>query len=338
MRLWTLLLLSTLALAGCGGSTPAQPSSPSAAAALQASTTGQVIDALTGAGLANVTLRLSNGTAVPADAGGRFMLLQPEPGRFECVLTGPGFVQRQTAIRVPGPDATISLIPESFDLAAFGQMFRPNSRLQRWAAAPALVIQASTLAFTSTSDDRFVASAEELTEDEVSELVSDLSAGLSQLTADRLGPFASITTERATPGSSVLVKRTGTIVVARHQGLTQATGYCGYGRWATTGDGEVVGGIVFLDRDFERLDNQYCRSLRVHELGHALGYDHVTMRQSVMNSSGRLEPNEWDRQAVLVAFQRPPGNHAPDTDPAQYSSNMLMLRGSPVVTWGPPIH
>ena len=223
-------------------------------------------------------------------------------------------------------------------MASFDQMFRPDSRLQRWTSAPALVIETKTLAFTGTSDDQFVATSEELTSDEADRLLSDFTDGFRQLTADRLGGFASITMERATVGSFVNVKRTGTIVVARHQGLTQATGYWGYGRWATSGDGEVVGGIVFLDRDFDRAEGQYCRSLRVHELGHSLGYYHVTLRSSVMNSSARLEPNEWDRQAILIAFQRPPGNRAPDVDPPQYSLDARSLRGGAIATWGPPIY
>jgi len=296
------------------------------------------VDALTAAGLADVSVRLSDGTSATTDAAGCFALQSPYMGSLSAVLSRSGLVERQTAIRSPGANTSISLIPDSFDMASFDQMFRPDSRLQRWTSAPSLVIQTRTLVFTSTADDQFVATSEELTGDEVDRLVSDLTNGFSQLTADRLGGFASITTERAGAGSFVNVKRTGAIVVARHQGLTQATGYWGYGRWATTGDGEVVGGIVFLDRSFDQAEGQYCRSLRVHELGHALGYFHVTLRSSVMNSNARIEPNEWDRQAILIAFQRPPGNRAPDADPPLFTPDLRSQRGAATATWGPPIY
>jgi hypothetical protein len=101
----------------------------------------------------------------------------------------------------------------------------------------------------------------------------------------------------------------------------------------------VVGGIVFLDRDFERSGSQFRRSLRVHELGHALGYMHVTLCTSVMNSSADVMPNDWDRQSVRIAFQRPPGNRSPDTDPSSYSLNTKPIgRPAPIATWGPWIH
>ena len=36
------------------------------------------------------------------------------------------------------------------------------------------------------------------------------------------------------------------------------------------------------------------------------GYNHVTVRPSVMNSSARIEPNDFDLNAVKLAFLRPP--------------------------------
>jgi hypothetical protein len=56
--------------------------------------------------------------------------------------------------------------------------------------------------------------------------------------------------------------------------------------------------------------------LRIHELGHALGYKHVTARPSIMNPSLGVDVTEFDRHGAAIAFQRPPGNRAPDTDPA----------------------
>jgi hypothetical protein len=76
-----------------------------------------------------------------------------------------------------------------------------------------------------------------------------------------------------------------------------------------------------LDRNFEKSGSIYRRSLRSHELGHALGYNHVTLRPSVMNQAATIEPNAFDMQAARIAFQRPPGNRRPDIDPVGVSIN-----------------
>ncbi|MCC7185955.1 MAG: hypothetical protein IT185_06935, partial [Acidobacteria bacterium] len=76
-----------------------------------------------------------------------------------------------------------------------------------------------------------------------------------------------------------------------------------------------------LDRDFDRSNSVFKRSLRAHELGHALGYTHVSLLTSVMNTSAVTEPNTFDRQATQIAFLRPPGNVRLDSDPSEASLN-----------------
>ena len=58
------------------------------------------------------------------------------------------------------------------------------------------------------------------------------------------------------------------------------------------------------------------RLLRIHELGHALGYLHVTKRTSIMNPAIGPAPTEFDRHAAMIAFERMPGNLSPDSDVA----------------------
>jgi Matrixin len=115
-------------------------------------------------------------------------------------------------------------------------------------------------------------------------------------------------------------------------GLTARTGFWGYSRWQSA-DGIVYAGIIMLDWDFERSGSPYQGFLRAHELGHALGYNHVTSRTSIMNSSARYSINTFDIDAFRIAFQRPPGNRSPDTDPDQASVNVASI----APTWGPPI-
>jgi hypothetical protein len=59
-----------------------------------------------------------------------------------------------------------------------------------------------------------------------------------------------------------------------------------------------------LDDDFDRTSDRR-RLLRTHELGHALGYNHVKSRASIMNPGIGSEPNAFDHQAALIAFRSP---------------------------------
>jgi hypothetical protein len=126
-------------------------------------------------------------------------------------------------------------------------------------------------------------------------------------------------------------------VVARYQGLLAAIGFQGLTRWALAADGSVQAATIFLDRDYEKSPNATLGPLRAHELGHALGCAHVSGRASVMNAFATTEPNEWDRQAGTIAFQRPPGNRAPDTDPESFSANSRDDHPSPALVWGTPV-
>jgi hypothetical protein len=211
----------------------------------------------------------------------------------------------------------LSLIPSQFDLVAFDQMLREAGALRRWTARPSLVIVDAVLQFTSVSASTFTALDERLTAEERASIAADLEWGLPQVTGNQFATFASVTVESPAPGASVdFFSREGRIVVARFRGLSQGTGYWGYGRSANR-DNAVVAGAIMIDRDFDATRGIYVRSLRVHEMGHALGYCHVTARQSFMHSSAIYEPNDFDRAASRIAFQRLPGNESPDRDPAR---------------------
>jgi hypothetical protein len=156
---------------------------------------------------------------------------------------------------------------------------------------------------------------EEMTEGEVEALLADLAWALPQLTGGTFAAFAGVTRRSATPGASTSVLNPGAITVTRVSGLEAATGKWGWSRWLYHDDGSVVGGVLLLDRDFDRTAGPYRRALRAHELGHALGYAHVTSTASVMHAAGRTEPTDFDRDATRIAFERQPGTRSPDIDP-----------------------
>ncbi len=325
------LLAGCVVLAACGGSS--SPTSPSSSP----QTSGRVVGAVSGAGVAGVDIYLGFGLpAATSDGNGYFLLSGSATGSFNAKLSAAGIVERQTRLRIPGGDTLLSVIPSSFDLSAFDEMMRPNGALQRWVTAPTVVVQTRVLTFTAPGDEQFRATSEELTQEEVAGLIKDLNDGLAQLTGGKLGSFAQVLQESAEPGSLVSTTRAGMITVARYDGLSHNMGnVVGWGRWAVNERYEVTGGAIMLDRALEVSGSSYRRLVRIHELGHALGYGHVTLRASVMNSPSPGEANEWDRAAVAIAFQRPPGNRAPDADPAGYSANLVAGGRPSVVIWGP---
>jgi hypothetical protein len=323
-----------LAMTSCSGSnTPVSPTPGTPTPVPVATTSGRVSDALTDAGAPGIAITGSDVVATRSDAEGNFSVGVSRSISAPLVgFAGTGFVARSTSVRVPGPAASVSLIPAAFDLRAFDEMFRV-SQLLRWTEAPPVKIQTRTLQFTAVNDADFTALDDVMTDAEYAQLVADLQWALPQLTGGRYTAFAAVTRETAAAGDRVHILNTGIITVARYVGLTQATGFWGYSRWFFRGDGTITSGESMLDRDFERSGNQFLRSLRAHELGHTLGYNHVTVRASVMNSSARIEPNDFDRAAARIAFQRPPGNRSPDVDPDTFSTNRLHASGS----WAPAV-
>ena len=149
-------------------------------------------------------------------------------------------------------------------------------------------------------------------------MVNHLTEGLAALTGNTYTSFAAVDVERPSAGTRVTPIRDGRIVVGRYNGILTFARTIGYGQWAETPTGAIVSGAMFLDRDFDKNDSRR-RLLRIHELGHALGYQHVETRASIMNPAVGPELNDFDRAGAMIAFQRSVGNRAPDVDPASAS-------------------
>ncbi len=332
-------LLAALWLAACGSSSPAAPSDGSGGSTASTTgrfqTTGRLIDALSGAAVPGVTPTSSETRQTylsATDANGAFTLGVDSAGSggLAFSFSGPSIVTRQTFVKVPGDAVTITTIPKTFDLAAFDELCR-STMLSRWTSAPPLVLQTQTLQFSNAHESAFTAIGETMADADATALIGDLTSALPQLTGSQFGGFAGTTRVTSAAGASVAMLVEGRITVGRFAGLSAAVGSVGLSRWLFRTDGVVVGGVIMLDRDFDRSSAATVRAIRMHELGHALGYNHVTSRTSVMNPIPVSEPNAGDLAATRLAFQRPPGNKTPDIDPSGYSTNSLRL------VWTAPI-
>ena len=329
MKLKFVLLLCVTA-AACSGSN-SSPTAPDAARVFE----GQAVSAIDGTATTGVNIQIGNRSG-QTDANGNFQVDVDGPGTYAAVITGTPVVERRTSVSGPSSARTkIALIPAAFDLQAFDEMFRTtNSRLQRWTERPSLVVLGSVMRFPQAGLDEYAATSDQLSEAETEAFVAHLNEGLALLTGGTYTSFASVTIERPREGQSVKVLRPRTIVAGRYVGIHVMTNTVGYGTWLEQSDGTVAGGAMWLDRDFDR-DSPQRRLLRIHELGHALGYRHVTARASIMNPAIGPEPTEFDRAGATIAFQRPVGNIAPDTDPGGGTSRPFRTDGT--ARWSVPI-
>jgi hypothetical protein len=189
------------------------------------------------------------------------------------------------------------------DVAAQDEMLRDaNGQQQIWTAVPELVVLTSVMQYQTAGSRDYVATSEILSATEAQNLVDDLRTALRQLTDNPLANFAAIHYETVPTGSRAAIVRPKQIVVGRFQGLADLSRTLGFGG-RTARRGEIVGGAILLDEKFDRTSDRR-RLSRTHELGHALGFNHVKSRVSIMNERIGPEVTPLDRQIGLAAFQR----------------------------------
>jgi hypothetical protein len=150
----------------------------------------------------------------------------------------------------------------------------------------------------------YVATSERLSVDEAQGIADDLTAALRLLTSGAFEQFATIEYEMVPAGASATIVRPNQIVVGRFSGVKRLANTIGFGGRKARGDGAIVSAAVVLDSEFDRASSKR-RLLRTHELGHALGFNHVKSRVSIMNPSIGSEMTDHDREVAMLAFQRP---------------------------------
>jgi len=324
-----LLVAALIPAAACGGAS--SPSSPSSARPVVA---GRTVTALGDAGAQATVIIGSRSTET--DASGAFSVEVDQEGYQEASIRARGFVDRRTFAASGAGEQRLSLIPQDFDLAAFNEMARTsNGRLQRWTHRPRLVVVTAVMLYGGGLEAAHMATSERLSDAEADAMVEDFSGALALLTGNAWTSFEAVERDTPAAGQSVVVLRDGWIVAGRYRGVADHSGIIGVGRWQVQTDGSIGAGAVFLDAGFDKNDSRR-RLVRIHELGHGLGYTHVTSRTSIMNPVIGPDPTTFDAQAAAIAFQRYPGNLAPDVDPVRpIGPRALLSEGGG--QWAPPV-
>ena len=188
------------------------------------------------------------------------------------------------------------------DRFALDEMLRgTNETALRWDRVPELVVLMPVMQYEKSQGTQYRATPERLTTEEAAQLVADLTMALAVLTDNAFQGFAAIRHETVAAGEMVNVMRPGQIVVARYNGVRDQLATIGFGGRSTRG-ATIRAGSIILDSDFDRTsDTRHL--LRMHELGHALGYNHVQSRASIMNPKIGSGVTSFDRSAARIAFQ-----------------------------------
>ena len=191
--------------------------------------------------------------------------------------------------------------------AALRELLDSEHGPEAWNGAPSLVLLTSIMNYAEgTIASGFRATSEQLNDQDLSDLASDLKQALRDLSDGALDGFRTVTRDRVLPARVGTIVRSGRIVVGRFRGLARVTHNLGYGGRRSK-NGVINGGFVLLDADADR-DARQRNLLRTHELGHALGYHHVESEPSIMNSRIGSPLTPFDRAMFHLAFFRTPGN------------------------------
>jgi hypothetical protein len=315
-----ILFVVLLTTATCGHVDPAAPSETPAVTP-PPNATGQVVSlASPSNGISNVAISSGGAIGTRTDARG-FFTLSAATSTYALLLTHPDFVERRTAATLPASGLHVSMIPSTFDQAAFEE-FAPRSTttgLRRWTTNPSLTVLRNVVEYDGVAYHPLVTDRQ-VSETDFNCMVDGVQRAIP-LMSDSTLTFKKVDVLSLTAGSRFSIPNTaeGTIV------LTATSGLLANGRASAFAGAQpdvLVRGVVWITADNLSLCGSTAARVFPHELGHALGYQHVTVEPSVMSG---IDPTSaltaFDREALRIIYQRPPGNRTPDVDPPSYVIN-----------------
>jgi hypothetical protein len=328
-----------LSLAQCGGSgassTPVTPSPPPATPTTPTAptntwtATGQIVVFGTGQPVGVATLTPGWSLApVTTDANGNYTLgdvANPPTTPYPVSVAAAGMISRDVWItwaRGTRADVTINLIRNAapFSMEFYRQFARDTYdndvgapfSLQRWTTSPSFYVR--------TVDQNGGAIDPQL----LSATLDALRRGVAAFTAGHYSAAAIETGAEARPEATDWIH----VDFRREPGTPMACG--------TSRVGENPGLITLYE------DACTCGNLKVpasvimHEVGHAMGFFHVSDEKSVMFPfdsgdcrAGTLSAAEAYHAAV--AYSRPRGNRDPDSDPSTAPTALKMSARPPVM-------
>jgi len=305
-------LLAPLALMlaiGCGSdnkvtaptnppaSVPSTAPPPPPPGPLAGTVTGSTIAAYHGVPIPNATVAVDGIAAVTTDAAGNYSFVISDPGTRRVLVSADGHQYRETFVRT-GETRTVTfdLIPNngSFPFALFRQIARngaeqPNALqpIKRWTTTPNFHVE-TMWRDTGAPIDQAVL---QFVEREIRRVIPQLTDGKFQAGRIEFGP------ERWDFVQDY---------VSIHWDHSGNYGYLGQN------PGQVQFGTAST-----------CASIMViHELAHAMGFWHSSVRPSVMGGTGPITNcDPWnltadEQQVARVLYNRPVGNVEPDRDPS----------------------
>jgi hypothetical protein len=202
---------------------------------------------------------------------------------------------------LPAPGGPPPIV-EADTVARDEMLVGASGQRHHWPSSPKLVVLTSVMNYHDGESRDYVATSERLDEEESRRLAADLTAALRMLTTGAFEQFAAVEYEMVPAGSTATIVRPNQIVVGRFHGVRRLAKTIGFGGRTARRDGTIVAAAVVLDNEFDQA-NSMRRLLRTHELGHALGFNHVKARVSIMNPSIGSEMTDHDRQVSRFAFQ-----------------------------------
>jgi len=314
------LIVAVGAAMNCGRRAPTSPGEPETLV-VPTNATGQVVGiAMPASGISDVVISGVGLLGARTDAKG-FFSINTNTSTYALLLTHPDFVERRTAAILPASGLHVSMIPLTFDRAAFEEL-APRATavgLRRWTENPSLIVLANVVEYDGVAYDPIVTDRR-VADADFACLLDGVQRAIAPM-SDNVMTFRAVDVVSPPAGSRFSIPGTseGTIVVAVAHGLS-ATGRAA--PFAGLRPEVLVRGVVWVSADNLPLCGSTAARVYPHELGHALGYQHVMLEASIMSG---IQPSSaltaFDRDAIRIVYQRPPGNRSPDVDPPTYVVN-----------------
>jgi hypothetical protein len=306
------------ALIGCsgGGGGPAGPQTTSSEGAASIEFQGQVSDQQTGASLTGIRASAS-GASTWTDAAGRFRIAAARGA--ELTLSGPGYYERVTML--DGASGSFSLVPRSFDMAAFNDVARDNSPgTLRWLSSPAVYVdvRAHSFAAGESVPAEWVEQAAEL----APRLIASWTGG-------------ALSASSVTVGSTPPAPRTpGTLVISFDEDASRYPSAASAGSAIASWNREGAIGSATVRLRFSGLTGGAAvfsrQAVLGHEIGHAMGLAHMDGETSSMMAPVVRTPEltASDKAIGALLYDRLPGTQADDREAAGGARGALATAGT----------